>query len=105
MLIKKKKKLDEKAIKTTFIGCDLETKDFRCYIPLLQKIIVFKDVLFDEFQFGFSAKPNVSWLDIVFPPNPISFLETNNSDEVHDGELIEPSNDESTSKTQSASSP
>jgi hypothetical protein len=85
--------LDEKAIKTTFIGCDSETKDFRCYTPLLQKNIVSKDVLFNEFQFGFPTKPNVCQLDIVFPPNPISFLETNNNDEVHDGELIEPSND------------
>jgi hypothetical protein len=60
---------------------------------------VSKDVLFDESQFGFSAKPNVSRLDIMFPSNPISFFETNNNDEVHDGEPIEPSNDESTSKT------
>jgi hypothetical protein len=35
----------------------------------------------------------------VFPPNPISFPKTNNSDEVHDGEPIEPDNDESTSRT------
>jgi hypothetical protein len=60
---------------------------------------VFRDVFFDESQFGFLAKPNVSRLHIVFPPNLISFLETNNRDEVHDGELIEPNNDESTFRT------
>ncbi len=102
---KEEKNLDAKAIKTTFIGCDSKRKDFRCYSPLLRKIIVSKDVLFDESQFGFLAKPNVSRLDIVFPPNPIFFPKTNNSDEVHDGEPTEPSNDKSTSRTQSASSP
>jgi hypothetical protein len=35
----------------------------------------------------------------MFPPYPISFLEINNSDEVHDGEPIEPNNYESTFKT------
>jgi hypothetical protein len=66
-----------------------------CY----KKIIVSRDVFFYESQFGFSAKPNVYRLDIMFPPNPISFPETNNNDEVHDGEPIEPNNDESTFKT------
>ncbi len=47
------KKLDAKAIKTTFIGYDLETKGFRCYNLLLWKIIVSRDVFFDESQFGF----------------------------------------------------
>jgi hypothetical protein len=40
----------------------------------------------------------------VSPPNPIYFLETDNKDEVHDEEPIEPNNDESTSSTQFASS-
>lgn len=58
-----------------------------------------RDVVFDESKFVYLAKPNVSKLDIVFPPNLISFPKTNNSDEVHDGEPIEPSNNESTSRT------
>lgn len=36
---KEEKKLDAKAIKTTFIGCDSKTKGFRCYSPLLQKTL------------------------------------------------------------------
>jgi len=93
---KEEKKLDAKAIKTTFIGYDSNTKGFKFYSLLLWKIIVFKNVFFYESQFGFSTKPNVSRLDIMFPPNLISFLETNNNDEVHDGKPIEPNNDEST---------
>jgi hypothetical protein len=98
MLIRKKIKLDAKAIKTTFIGYDFKIKGFRCYSLLLRKIIVFRNVLLDESQFGFSTKPNLFRLDLMFPP-PNSFLETNNSDEVHDEEQIEPGNDESTFKT------
>jgi hypothetical protein len=58
-----------------------------------------RNVLFDESQFGFSTKPNVYRLDMMIPPNLIFFPKTNNNDEVHDGEPIEPNNDESTFRT------
>jgi hypothetical protein len=50
---KEERKLDAKAIKTTFIGYDSKTKGYGCHSPWLRKIIMSINVLFDEYQFGF----------------------------------------------------
>jgi len=56
---KEEKKLDAKAIKTTFIGCDSKTKCFRCYSPLLQKSLCL--------EMSFFMSPN-----LVFEQNQMS---------------------------------
>lgn len=43
-----RKKLDAKAIKCIFVGYDEKTKAYRCFDPVMNKIHINKDVIFDE---------------------------------------------------------
>ena len=48
----KRQKLDPKATATIFIGYDEQSKAYRCYHPPSRKILVSRDVRFDEQQFA-----------------------------------------------------
>lgn len=41
-------KLGVKALKIVFLGYDNLTKGFRCYEPISNKIVISRDVIFDE---------------------------------------------------------
>jgi hypothetical protein len=59
----KRTKLDPKAIRTIFVGYDSQSKAYRCYCPLRKKILLSRDVLFDETEIG------------NFLPHPVDPLE------------------------------
>jgi hypothetical protein len=42
------KKLDDRSIKTIFVGYELGSKAFRCYNPVDKRVIITHDVVFDE---------------------------------------------------------
>lgn len=44
----KRIKLDDQSVKCVFIGVSEESKAYRLYNPITEKIIISRDVLFDE---------------------------------------------------------
>ena len=52
-----RKKLDKKTVKLRFIGYDLRQKGYRLYNPETQKVVVRRDVAFNEKDFGSKSKP------------------------------------------------
>ena len=44
----KRKKLDDKGVKCVFLGVSEESKAYRLYNPVTKRIIVSRDVIFDE---------------------------------------------------------
>ncbi|KAL5724118.1 hypothetical protein ACHQM5_007419 [Ranunculus cassubicifolius] len=46
----KRKKLDDRGIKCIFLGCSDQSKAYKLYNPLSKKIIISRDVVFDEGQ-------------------------------------------------------
>lgn len=44
----KRKKLDDKGMKCIFLGVSEESKAYRLFNPITKKIIISRDVLFDE---------------------------------------------------------
>jgi hypothetical protein len=59
-----RKKMDSKTIKGMFVGYDMESKAYRIYDPLRRKVIISRDVVFDESKVGFhhltTPQPNNS---------------------------------------------
>ena len=51
-------KLDPKAEKCIFVGYLEEQKGYRCYKPLTRKVVVSRDVIFDELGSWCNPKPN-----------------------------------------------
>jgi hypothetical protein len=45
---KKMRKLDEKSVKCIFIGYSIETRSYRLFDPQEKKVIISRDVVFDE---------------------------------------------------------
>ena len=52
-------KLDPKAEKRVFVGYLEEQNGYRCYNPLIKRIVVSHDVIFDELGSWYSPKENV----------------------------------------------
>ena len=52
-------KLDPKAEKCVLVGYSEEQKGYRCYNPLTKKIVVSRDVIFDELGSWYNSKENV----------------------------------------------
>ena len=44
----KRGKLDDNSVKCIFVGYSVETKGYRLYNPLTKKLIISRDVVFDE---------------------------------------------------------
>lgn len=66
-------KLGVKSLKTKFLGYDNTTKGFRCYKLVFNKIVISRDVMFNELQNGDFKSLNVLVLDHgffldLFPP-------------------------------------
>ena len=53
---KGRKKLDERSHKCVFVGVSEESKAYRLYDPKTNKIIVSRDVVFDESRLGLEKK-------------------------------------------------
>ena len=65
-----RKKLDSKSIKCFFLGFDRETKAYRLFDQSKKKIILSRDVVFDESKVGYHH------LNFIEPPSePIDFSE------------------------------
>jgi hypothetical protein len=43
-----RRKLDDKSVKCIFIGYNIETRSYRLFDPQAKKVIIRKDVVFDE---------------------------------------------------------
>ena len=52
-------KLDRKAEKCVLVGYSEEQKGYRCYNPMTKKIVVSRDVIFDELGSWYSPKQNL----------------------------------------------
>ena len=52
-------KLDRKAEKCVLAGYSEEQKGYRCYNPMTKKIVVSRDVIFDELGSWYSPKQNL----------------------------------------------
>ena len=48
---KKRKKLDDKGEKCIFLGVSEQSKAYKLYNPITKKIVISRDVVFDEEQF------------------------------------------------------
>jgi hypothetical protein len=44
----KRRKLDDKSVKCIFIGYSIETRSYRLFDPQAKKVIISRDVVFDE---------------------------------------------------------
>lgn len=51
----KRKKLEDKSLKCVFLGVSGTSKAYKLYDPLTKKVVVSRDVIFDE---------NQTWLDM-----------------------------------------
>lgn len=72
-------KLESKSFKAIFVGYDENTKGFCCFSPERRKILISRDVQFDESEFGISVVPGPNPSTIQFgdlstfdPPPPSS---------------------------------
>ncbi|GMI66347.1 hypothetical protein HRI_000304000 [Hibiscus trionum] len=54
----KRTKLDEKAEKCIFLGVSEQSKAYKLYNPITKKIVISRDVIFDEEQFWFGYENN-----------------------------------------------
>jgi len=48
VLKEKRSKLDDKSVKCIFIGYSIETRSYRLFDPQAKKVIISRDVVFDE---------------------------------------------------------
>jgi hypothetical protein len=68
-----RKKLDSKTHKCLFLGCDSESKVYRVFEPRTRKIILSRDVVFDENRIGYNYVLGDSTLpEDLFPSNIIA---------------------------------
>jgi len=55
----KRRKLDDKGEKCIFLGVSEQSKAYKLYNPITKKIIISRDVIFDEGQFWICDKDSV----------------------------------------------
>lgn len=91
-----RKKLDARASEGVFVNYDQHSKAFRCYSQRRRKIIIARNVKFDEKSFANEEKLNVD-------PFPLSFPNYGSSESSRDEEctmaLVDHSNRESTEES------
>lgn len=61
-------KLYPKASKTTLVGYDENTKGYRCFDPIKRKVLICRDVTFDESMLGIDSIQEQQ--EDMFPPTP-----------------------------------
>ena len=55
----KRRKLDDKGEKCIFLGVSEQSKAYKLYNPITKKIVISRDVIFDEGQFWICDKDSV----------------------------------------------
>ncbi|KAD5961638.1 hypothetical protein E3N88_13111 [Mikania micrantha] len=66
---------DERSQKCTFLGISVESKAYRLYDPIHQKIIVSKDVTFNEEDKWMWSKDEMGSSELIIPENYIELLD------------------------------
>jgi hypothetical protein len=83
-----RQKLDKKSHKCMFMGYDLESKAYRLYDPIRKKIIISRDVIFDEDHVGFQHLKPPSAFNTSSFSSAIPFASTDSSRLIHSNPFI-----------------
>ena len=69
-----RKKLDKKAVKTILVGYERTSKNYRLYNPKTRKIIISRDVVFNE-KSNYKVFRNMDPKNFIFPKNFFEILD------------------------------
>ena len=84
-----RKKLDSKAQEAIFLGYGLETKGYRLYNPITQKVYFSRDVIFDEMNFPRKREDPEEYAEESESTNQVE-IEMNEIVETNDTETTDP---------------